>query len=117
LAFLAPIALATTAFDAPVGVVRHHPLHLSCQTETQTVAAAEGAKIDTIGLEQLRSNAADTMRTSMQNDVVAGRSPELDAIGGAVQRAAARHHIATPATDKLIEMVRSRLPTSPQLSL
>ena len=110
LAFLAPLALSTTAFDAPLGVVRDDPLHLACQVETETVAAAEGATIDTVGLEQLRAGAANTMRSSMQNDVAAGRPPELDAIGGAVQRAAARHHIATPATDALIDKIRSRLP-------
>jgi 2-dehydropantoate 2-reductase len=41
--------------------------------------------------------------------VAAGREPELDAIGGAVLRAAARHGIPVPATEELIEIVRRRI--------
>ena len=46
----------------------------------------------------------------MARDVAAGRPPELDAIGGAVLRAAARHGIATPTVARLVEAIRRELP-------
>lgn len=109
MAFLAPFALATTAFDSPLGTIRRHPLYLAAQTETTTVAAAVGAHIDTAALEQLRVTAADSMRSSLQNDVKADRPPELDAIAGPVLRAAEQHHIAVPATTALVDLIRARL--------
>jgi 2-dehydropantoate 2-reductase len=48
------------------------------------------------------------MRSSMQKDVEQGRAPELDAIGGAIVRAARRHGIAVPVTQSLIEAVSRR---------
>jgi 2-dehydropantoate 2-reductase len=48
------------------------------------------------------------MKSSMQRDVEAGRPTELDAIGGAVLRAAARHGVATPATARLVADLRAR---------
>jgi 2-dehydropantoate 2-reductase len=41
------------------------------------------------------------LRTSMQRDIAAGRTPELDAIPGSVLRAAARHGLACPAIERL----------------
>jgi 2-dehydropantoate 2-reductase len=52
------------------------------------------------------------MKSSMQRDVEAGRPPELDAIGGAIQRAGQRHGIATPATGALVEAVERRVASS-----
>ncbi|MER8103567.1 ketopantoate reductase C-terminal domain-containing protein [Kitasatospora sp. NPDC094016] len=42
------------------------------------------------------------MKSSMQRDVEAGRPIELDAIGGAVLRAAAAHGVETPALAALV---------------
>ena len=44
----------------------------------------------------------------MQRDIAAGRTPELDAIPGAVLRAAARHGIAAPTIEELTRRVASR---------
>lgn len=41
----------------------------------------------------------------MQKDVAAGRTPELDAIAGPIQRGGHRHTIPTPATDELAHLV------------
>jgi 2-dehydropantoate 2-reductase len=48
------------------------------------------------------------MKSSMQRDAEANRPTELDAIGGAVLRAARRHGIDTPVTTRLVDELRSR---------
>jgi len=50
-----------------------------------------------------------TLGSSMQRDIAAGRPPELDAIPGAVLRAAARHQISCPTIERLVEMITSRI--------
>jgi 2-dehydropantoate 2-reductase len=44
----------------------------------------------------------------MARDVAAGHEPELDAIPGAVLRAAARHGIPAPTIEDLVERIRAR---------
>ena len=44
----------------------------------------------------------------MQRDLAAGRDSELDAIAGAVLRAAARHGIDCPAIERLAGRVAAR---------
>jgi 2-dehydropantoate 2-reductase len=105
LVFLAPLALATTALDGPLGTVRHDPRYQSCQQEALAVARAEGAQIDEQALRQLADSAPDQMRSSMQKDIAAGRTPELDAIAGPIQRGGHHHSIPTPATDELAHLV------------
>jgi 2-dehydropantoate 2-reductase len=46
----------------------------------------------------------------MARDLFAGRPLELDAIGGAVLRAGARHGIQTPTVQRLVDAIRSELP-------
>jgi 2-dehydropantoate 2-reductase len=107
------IALTTTAFGAPIGEVRteHRDDLLAVVRETAAVAAAEGASIDVGAIEhELLEEAHPELLSSMARDVAAGRPPELDAIGGAVMRAAARHGIDTPAVARLVAEVRARLP-------
>jgi 2-dehydropantoate 2-reductase len=112
LAFLAPIALTTSAAAAPVGDVRDDAAWRArlarCRAEVCALAAAEGAPQDERALAALVDAAAPEMRSSMQKDVDAGRPPELDAIGGAVLRAADRHGIPAPATAELVELVAAR---------
>ena len=108
LAFLAPVALATTAHDAPLGAVRDGDLYARCQTEALAVARAEGAVIDEPALRALAAGASPGMRSSMQKDVEAGRPPELDAIAGPIIRAGRLHAIGVPATQALALMIASR---------
>jgi 2-dehydropantoate 2-reductase len=112
LAFLAPIALATTAFDAPLGAVRDDERYRDCQMEAVAVARAEGARIDEHALQALQQNVPGEMRSSMQKDVTAGREPELDAIAGPILRGGARHDVAVPATTELAHIVSVRAGTS-----
>jgi len=52
--------------------------------------------------------APETFQSSMQRDQDAGRPLELDAIGGAVLRAAAQAGIDVPVTTRLVEELRLR---------
>jgi 2-dehydropantoate 2-reductase len=106
--FLAPLALATTALDGPLGTVRHDPLFLRCQEEALAVAAAEGVQVDVAGLHTLLASAPDSTRSSMQRDVDHGQPPELDAIGGPIVRGGRTHGIDTPATVRLVDLVAAR---------
>jgi len=109
LAFLAPVALATTALDAPLGMVRDDARYIGCQEETLAVARAEGAQVDEAALLALRQAVPGEMRSSMQKDVAAGREPELDAIAGPITRGSRRHDIPVPHTEELVRLVRTRL--------
>ncbi|MDP9256274.1 MAG: 2-dehydropantoate 2-reductase [Actinomycetota bacterium] len=109
LAFLAPIALATTALDARLGVARADARYRRCQDEALAVAAFEGADIDGSALRALSDGAPADMRSSMQKDVAAGRLPELDAIAGPILRGGARHGIPVAATTELADAVGARL--------
>jgi 2-dehydropantoate 2-reductase len=108
LVFLAPIALATSALDTPVGGVRGDERFRRCCSEALAVAEAEGARIDRERVGAVLDRVPDDMRSSMQKDVEAARPPELDAIAGPIVRGGARHGIATPATEQLAALVRAR---------
>jgi 2-dehydropantoate 2-reductase len=113
LAFLAPLALTTTALGAPVGVVQADPewnLRLArCHEETVAVAIAEGAALAASTLRaRFLGFSGGEMRTSMQKDLDAGRPLELDAIAGPIVRGGRRHGIATPATEELVRLVEAR---------
>ena len=72
-------------------------------------ARAEGAgDVDpAVALGELEQAHA-TLGSSMQRDIAAGRTPELDAIPGSVLRAAARHDLQCPTIERLVTMVASR---------
>jgi 2-dehydropantoate 2-reductase len=109
LAFLAPVALATTALDAPLGAVREDVRYRRCQDEALAVARAEGALVDEEALRSLQQGAPDGMHSSMQKDVAAGRRPELDAIAGPIMRGGRRHEIPVPNTEELARLVAARI--------
>ncbi|MDH6706542.1 2-dehydropantoate 2-reductase [Kitasatospora sp. MAA19] len=104
LSFLAPFALLTTRYRSEIGVVRtaHRPELLTVLDEIATVSGAAGAPADAPALLTVFDRLPGSMKSSMQRDVEAGRPTELDAIGGAVLRAAAAHGIDTPALARLV---------------
>ena len=106
------IALTTTAFRAPIGDVRDQHLGdlLDVARETAAVAQAEGATIDVGAVEQELHETHAELLSSMARDRLAGRPLELDAIGGAVLRAGARHGVETPTVQRLVDAIRSELP-------
>jgi 2-dehydropantoate 2-reductase len=108
LATLAPIALTTTALRAPISAVVADPAwHRrleGCLREVAAILAAEGGDFDADGILARYEQLGD-LRSSMQKDREAGRPLELDAIGGAVLRAADRHGLQAPATRELVELI------------
>lgn len=110
LATLAPVALATTALEAPLSAVLADPAWRrrieACLRELAKVAAVEGAELDVEATMSAYERAGD-LRSSMQKDRAAGLPLELDAIGGAALRAASRHGVDAPATQELVELISS----------
>jgi 2-dehydropantoate 2-reductase len=101
---LAALALATTAADAPLGDVRAEAEAVA--REVAAVARAEGATIDADGVVAELRGLPDAASSSLRADFSAGsRDHELDAIGGAVLRAAERHAVAVPRTAALVARI------------
>lgn len=109
LAFLAPLALTTTALNAPVGDVRADPIWRrrleQVQREVVAAACAAGASLDEPALESAQAGLPDAMRSSMQKDLAAGRPLELEAIAGPIIRAAGRHGLEVPITRELVQVI------------
>jgi 2-dehydropantoate 2-reductase len=99
------VACATSAWDLPVGEIRGDPQRRAlldeCVREAAAVASAEGAHVDPADTIAEIDDMHPALRTSMQRDIAAGRPTELDAIPGAVLRAAARHGLACPTIERL----------------
>jgi 2-dehydropantoate 2-reductase len=107
LARLAGLALATAAADAPLGDVRDDAEAVAA--EVVAVAGAQGAGLDGAALRDELRGLPDAASSSLRADVAAGRPDhELDAIGGAVLRAAQRHGLPAPRTAELVARVAAR---------
>jgi 2-dehydropantoate 2-reductase len=107
------LACTTSAFDKLLGEIRSTPelraALVGAIEEGCAVGRAEGAEdVDpAIALGELEL-AHDTLGSSMQRDIAAGRPPELDAIPGSVLRAAARHGIQCPTIERLVVLIAER---------
>ena len=107
------LACTTSAFDKLLGEIRCTPelrvALVGAIEEGCAVGRAEGATdVDpAVALGELEL-AHDTLGSSMQRDIAAGRSPELDAIPGSVLRAGARHGIECPTIERLVAMIAAR---------
>jgi 2-dehydropantoate 2-reductase len=110
LAMLAPMALTCTWAGAPIGETRsrHHDELVAAVREAAQVAAAEGVELDAEATIQRVDGFPAGMKPSMLKDAEAGRPMEVDAIGGALLRAAARAGIDVPVTAKLVADLRAR---------
>ncbi|MFD4609109.1 ketopantoate reductase family protein [Streptomyces sp. NPDC058440] len=104
LAFLAPFALLTTRYDAAIGTVRtgHREELLTLVGEITAVGRAAGAPLDADRTLAMYDTFPAGMKSSMQRDAEAGRALELDAIGGAVLRAAERYGVPAPTAARLV---------------
>ncbi|MGW0709981.1 ketopantoate reductase family protein [Streptomyces sp. NPDC002643] len=109
LVFLAPFALLTTRHGLTLGEVRirHREELTALVEEMSAVSAAVGAPVDPA--ESLRRYDAfpPATKSSMQRDAEAARPLELDAIGGALLRAADRHDVPVPVAKQVIEALRA----------
>jgi 2-dehydropantoate 2-reductase len=107
------LACTTSAFDRLLGEILTTP-ELRAELvgaieEGCAVAVAEGASIDSADPLGELSAAHPTLGSSMQRDIAAGRPPELDAIPGAVLRAAARHGVQCPTIERLVGRIAERV--------
>lgn len=115
MAFLAPFALLTTRYALPLGEARtrHREELESLVAETTAVSRACGAPADPAQALARYDAFPPTAKSSMQRDAEAGRPLELDAIGGALLRAADRHGVPVPVTARLVRELRDAgLPAS-----
>ena len=106
------LACTTSAFDKLLGEIRDTPelrdQLIGAIDEGCAVALAEGASIDSGDPLGELNQAHATLGSSMQRDIAAGRTPELDAIPGAVLRAGARHGVDCPTIERLVAMIAAR---------
>lgn len=106
------LACTTSAFDKLLGEILSTPELrgelVGAIEEGCAVAEAEGARIDAADPLGELTAAHATLGSSMQRDIAAGRPPELDAIPGAVLRAAARHGVPCPTIERLVGMIATR---------
>jgi 2-dehydropantoate 2-reductase len=110
LVLLGPLALLTTHARGNVGEVRtsRHDDARALIWEVAAVARAEGVAVDPEAVLRMFDSAPAAMQSSMQRDQAAGLPLELDAIGGALVRHAARAGVAVPVTERLVDELRKR---------
>ncbi|HEY2535886.1 MAG TPA: 2-dehydropantoate 2-reductase [Solirubrobacteraceae bacterium] len=107
------LACTTSAHDKLLGEIRSTP-ELRAELvgaieEASAVGQAEGAQdVDAQTALSELERAHDTLGSSMQRDIAAGRPPELDAIPGAVMRAGARHGLRCPTIERLVGLIAAR---------
>jgi 2-dehydropantoate 2-reductase len=107
------LACTTSAFDKLLGEIRSTPELrtdlLGAIQEGCSVGRAEGARdLDPATAIAELDVAHATLGSSMQRDIAAGRTPELDAIPGSVLRAASRHRLRCPTIERLTLMIAAR---------
>jgi 2-dehydropantoate 2-reductase len=107
------LACTTSAYDKLLGEIRSTPALRSdleaAIVEGCTVGRAEGAHdVDPETALAELERAHETLGSSMQRDIAAGRTPELDAIPGSVLRAASRHGLSCPTIERLVAMIAER---------
>ncbi len=106
------LACTTSASDRPIGFIRSDPewraILVDSIYETAAAANADGASVDPAATLAELQDAHPELGSSMQRDIAAGREPELDAIPGAVLRAAARHGLQCPTVARLKRVIAER---------
>jgi 2-dehydropantoate 2-reductase len=109
-ALLGPLALLTTHERANAGAIRSRRRAdaIALIGEVIAVAGADGVDIDRDAVLHLLDSVPEMMESSMQRDQAAGRPLELDALGDALLRRAARAGIAVPVTRRLVNELQSR---------
>jgi 2-dehydropantoate 2-reductase len=111
------LACTTSAYDKLLGEIRSTPELradlVGAIEESCAAGQAEGAEDvnPQKAIDELE-RAHETLGSSMQRDIAAGRAPEVDAIPGSVLRAAARHRLECPTIERLVAMIRARVEES-----
>jgi len=104
--FLAPFALTTCVSGMSAGPLREDAhwrvIFDRAVDEVVVVARSEGATVSSEAALKMLDSVHPLMQSSMYKDVTSGREPEVDAIGGAVVRAAKRGGIKVPVLRDLL---------------
>ncbi len=110
LALLAPLALLTTRYRIPFGGIRSErlPELRTLVEEIAAVSRAHGATVEAADVLARYEMFPANTKSSMQRDAEAGRPTELDAIGGAIVRAADRRGLPVPLTRQLVDELARR---------
>jgi 2-dehydropantoate 2-reductase len=112
LIFLAPLALTSSASGKTTGEMKEDPVWnarlQAAVREAGAVALAEGAAVDVGGTLNSVESLPPDMRSSMQKDVEAGRTPELDAIAGPIVRGGRKHGVPTPVIGDLVARIQNK---------
>ncbi|MFJ8590318.1 ketopantoate reductase family protein [Streptomyces sp. NPDC093598] len=109
MSFLAPFALLTTRYGLPLGDVRtrHRDELTALVEETAAISRACGGPADPAQALARYDAFPPSTKSSMQRDAEAGRPLELDAIGGALLRAAERHGVPAPVAARVVSEVHT----------
>jgi 2-dehydropantoate 2-reductase len=109
LSFLATLALLTTRHRATAGEIRtaHRGQLVATAREIAAVSGASGGPDDPQAILDFVDRFRAEGKSSMLRDREAGRPLELDAIGGAVLRAADTHDIPVPTVTALVDALRN----------
>jgi 2-dehydropantoate 2-reductase len=114
LAILAPVALTTTLRGSDLGGVladaTWRERFEACVREVTAAARGEGVLLDADAMIAELDGIRPGLRSSMQKDREAGRPTEIDAIGGAVVRAADRQGLDVPTTRALVDNIEAGEP-------
>ncbi|MFF9026728.1 ketopantoate reductase family protein [Streptomyces iakyrus] len=110
MSFLAPFALLTTRYGLPLGDVRtrHRDELTALVEETAAISHACGGPADPAQALARYDAFPAVTKSSMQRDAEAGRPLELDAIGGALLRAAERHGVPAPVAARVVGELSDR---------
>ncbi len=111
------LACTTSAYDKLLGEIRSTPELradlVDAIEESCAAGQAEGADDANPqkAIDELE-RAHETLGSSMQRDIAAGREPEVDAIPGSVLRAAKRHDLRCPTIERLVATILARVEDS-----
>jgi 2-dehydropantoate 2-reductase len=111
------LACTTSAYDKLLGEIRSTPELrtdlVGAMEEAAAIGRAEGAEVDAVTAIAELDRAHATLGSSMQRDIAAGRTPELDAIPGSVLRAGSRHGLESPTIERLVTIIAARAGIDP----
>lgn len=106
---LSALALLTSYWRQSAGPALSENPELTEAVVSEIVACstADGVPASALDLVRALHSVPGSMRTSLQEDLAAGRPSELDALGGALLRVGGRHGVATPAIARIVTALGS----------
>lgn len=106
---LSALALLTSYWRQSAGPALSEDSELTeaVVSEIAACSTAEGVPASALDLVRALHSVPGGLRTSLQEDLAAGRPSELDALGGALVRVGARHDVATPAIARIVSALGS----------